>query len=327
MDYLLTAGGLAVLLLGGESLVAGATALTRHLGVSSLVIGLTVIAFGTSLPELLVAVQAAVKGSPGLASGSVVGSNIANILLILGVGALVRPIACALHSVLRDGASLLAATALFTVFAFTGGFQAGHGAALLAALAAFLIWSYVGERRLLRMAAATGGQASMQPMAALAPAPTRTVRLRSPLIAVFLIVGGSGALLLGSTMLVGGAVAIARSFAVSEELIGLTLIAFGTSLPELAAAVTAGLRGESDLVLGNVVGSNIFNCLAVMGAAAVAAPVPVAAELLRLDIWVMVAASLMLIPVMVSGWRISRLEGGILVLLYAGFIFSHTGTA
>ncbi len=329
MDYFLTAGGLAVLLLGGESLVAGATALTRHLGVSSLVIGLTVIAFGTSLPELLVAVQAALKGSPGLASGSVVGSNIANILLILGVGALVRPIACALHSVLRDGASLLAATALFTGFAFTGAFSAVHGAALLAALAAFLIWSYVGERRLLQLAAATGGQASMQPMAALAPAPTRTVRLKSPLIAVFLIAGGSGALLLGSAMLIGGAVAIARSFAVSEELIGLTLIAFGTSLPELAAAVSAGLRGESDLVLGNVLGSNVFNCLAVMGAAAVAAPVPVpvAAELLRLDIWVMVAASLMLIPVMVSGWRISRLEGGILVLLYAGFIFSHTGMA
>ncbi|MFQ5955754.1 MAG: calcium/sodium antiporter [Kiloniellales bacterium] len=321
MAYLLAAGGLAILLVGGQALVAGATGLARWFGLSTLVIGLTVIAFGTSLPELLVAVQAAVRGSPGLTTGSVVGSNIANILLILGVGALVQPIACALHSVLRDGASLLAATALFTGFALTGAFRAGHGAVLLAALAFFMVWSYVGERRALQAAGPASGLAA-QPMAALAPVPSRPRRM-TPLVAVILVAAGSGALYMGSTMLIAGAVAIARSFAVPEELIGLTLIAVGTSLPELAAALTAGLRGEADLVLGNVVGSNIFNCLAVMGAAAVAAPIPVTAEILRLDIWIMVGASLLLIPVMVVGWRVSRLEGGILLLLYAGFLASH----
>jgi len=314
VDYALAAGGLAILLLGGEALLRGAGALARRLGLSTLVMGLTVVAFGTSAPELVVSVQSAAQGNPGLATGNVVGSNVANILLILGVGALMRPIACTLRSVLRDGAALVTATAMFIGFAFTGTFEVGHGAVLLAVLVAFVLWSFAGERR--AAAAAAPGAA------ALAPPPPQFPAMRMP-AAVAVVGVGCGALFLGSSMLIDGAVAIARTFAVSDALIGLTLIAVGTSLPELAAALIASLRRDGGLLLGNVVGSNIFNCLAVMGAAALAAPVPVASELLRLDIWIMAAATLFLLPVMVTGWRISRVEGSVLVLLYAGFLASH----
>ena len=316
MDYALVVGGLAILLIGGEALLRGATALGRRLGLSTLLIGLTVVAFGTSAPELVVSVQSAAQGNPGLATGTVVGSNIANILLILGVGALMRPIACALRSVRRDGAALVTATAMFTGFAFTGAFEVGHGAALLAALAVFLLWSFMGERRVVAAAANPGA-------AALAPSPHELPAMRAP-AAVALVAVGCGALFLGATWLIDGAVAIARAFAVSEALIGLTLIAVGTSLPELTAALIASWRRDGDLLLGNVIGSNVFNCLAVMGAAALAGPVPVDSELLRLDIWIMAAATLFLIPVMLTGWRISRAEGAVLLLLYAGFLASHT---
>ncbi len=315
MDTALVVGGLAILLIGGEALLRGATALARRLGLSTLVIGLTVVAFGTSAPELVVSVTSVAQGNPGLATGSVVGSNIANILLILGIGALMRPIACALRSVFRDGVALLAATALFTGFAFTGAFETGHGAALLAALVAFILWSFMGERRVVTAVENPSG-------VALAPSPPELPAMRTT-SAVALVAVGCGALFLGATWLIDGAVAIARAFAVSETTIGLTLIAVGTSLPELAAAVIASLRRDGDLLLGNVIGSNVFNCLAVMGAAALAGPVPVAPELLRLDIWIMAAATLLLIPLMATGWRISRAEGAVLLLLYAGFLASH----
>ena len=315
MDTALVVGGLAILLIGGEALLRGATALARRLGLSTLVIGLTVVAFGTSAPELVVSVTSVAQGNPGLATGSVVGSNIANILLILGIGALMRPIACALRSVFRDGVALLAATALFTGFAFTGAFEPGHGAALLAALVAFILWSFMGERRVVAAAANPSG-------VALAPSPPELPAMRTT-SAVALVAVGCGALFLGATWLIDGAVAIARAFAVSETTIGLTLIAVGTSLPELAAAVIASLRRDGDLLLGNVIGSNVFNCLAVMGAAALAGPVPVDAALLRLDIWIMAAATLLLIPVMATGWRISRAEGAVLLVLYAAFLASH----
>jgi cation:H+ antiporter len=328
MSYLLAVGGLVILLLAGEALLRGAVSLALRLGLSTLVVGLTVVAFGTSAPEMVVSIGAAVQGSPGLATGNVVGSNIANILLILGAGAVIRPIVCMRHSVLRDGASLVVATASFMAFALTGTIEQSAGLVLLLLLLGYIVWSYASERRLVKAAKfvveepAFPGLARAPPIAEAASGSAREQAVRVPFAIILIVIGIIG-LYAGSSLLIDGAVGIARAFAVPEEVIGLTLVAVGTSLPELGAALAAAARRESDIIFGNVVGSNIFNCLAVVGAAALAAPLPISAELARQDIWVMAAATLLLIPVMITHWRIGRLEGLVFLVLYVGFIGFH----
>jgi cation:H+ antiporter len=213
----------------------------------------------------------------------------------------------------------LLASSVFIGFALTGAFERTAGVVLLSALVGYIVWSYLSERRAVEAGAAAPAMPGLvHPVPK--PAPGRPP---GTFLAIVLIVVGIVGLYLGSTLLIDGAVGIARAFAVPDEVIGLTLVAVGTSLPELAAALAAAARRESDIIFGNVVGSNIFNCLAVMGAAAVAAPLPVAPELARLDIWVMAAATLLLIPVMITHWRIGRLEGAVFLALYAGFIGFH----
>ena len=297
------AGGLALLLGGGECLVRGAVGLARSLGVPPLVIGLTVVAFGTSAPELVVSLQAALGGHPDIVLGNVVGSNNANILLIAGAAAAIRPVAAEPGAVRRDGAALMVATLAFIGLCLLGELDFGAGLALAAALAAWMAWSLRSARR-------RGSEGEDEIEAA----------PRGAALALLLTLAGIAGVLLGARLLIDGAVDVARAAGLSEAVIGLTLIAFGTSLPELAAAGMAALRGHGDIALGNVMGSNLFNMLGIAGVTAMAAPVPVPAELLRLDLWVMLAATLLLLAAMRGGRRIGRLEGGALAGAYALYI-------
>lgn len=299
------AGGLALLLGGGECLVRGAVGLARSLGVPPLVIGLTVVAFGTSAPELVVSLQAALGGHPDIVLGNVVGSNNANVLLIAGAAAAIRPVAAEPGAVRRDGAALMAATLAFIGLCLLGELGFGAGLALAAALAAWMAWSLRSARR---RGSDQDGEGGIE------AAPRRAAP------ALLLTLAGIAGVLLGARLLIDGAVDVARAAGLSEAVIGLTLIAFGTSLPELAAAGMAALRGHGDIALGNVMGSNLFNMLGIAGVTAVVAPVPVPAELLRLDLWVMLAATLLLLAALRGGRRIGRLGGGALAAAYALYI-------
>lgn len=305
--FLMTGGGLALLFFGGEFLLRGAVAVALRSGLSPLLIGLTIVACATSMPELLVTVTAGLKGVTDVGIGNVIGSNIANVLLILGVAALLRPIDVAPKLVLRDTIVMLSATALFIVFALNGEIGLFHGGAMLAALLIYLWVTYRIEK--------TGsGKASEEVLDDVGKAPCSTP------VALTLMALGLAGLVGGSELLIMGAVDLARAAGVSETVIGITLVAIGTSLPELATAIVAGLRGHTDVALGNVVGSNSFNILLIVGTLAILTPFSVADEVISFDIWAMAAASFALLPIMFLTRRIGRMEGGVFLALYIAFI-------
>ncbi len=310
MTYLMVAGGLVLLLLAGDVLVRGAVSLARCWNVPPLVIGLTIVALGTSAPELVVCVDAALTGAPELAIGNVVGSNIANVLLVLGLPAAIYPFTADGRSVRRDTLLMLGASVLFVVFAWQGRIEFSHGIVLIAGLAAFLGYSYVMARR--------GGPASEAGMAEeldeLGGRPGRHWQ------AIGYVVGGLLGLVLGAHWLVDGAIEIATAAGVSQAVIGLTLLAIGTSLPELATSVVAALRHHADVAIGNVVGSNLFNILGIMGVTAVVGPVPVPDAFLGFDLWLMLGAAGLLMILVLSGRSLNRLSGFILTLAYCGYI-------
>jgi cation:H+ antiporter len=310
LAFLQAGGGLALLFVGGEILLRGAVGLSLRFGLSPLLIGLTVVALATSMPELVVTVTAGVQGVPDIGVGNVVGSNIANILLILGLAALLCPIEREPRRILRDTAAMVAATAVFILLACAQRLSFVHGAVMLVLLVAYLAYSYRVERRSYNEAS-TGLEAIEE--AGATP--------KSAWVAVGLVVVGVLALGGGSELLVRGATTIARAAGVSETVIGLTLVAFGTSLPELATAIVAALRGHTEVALGNVLGSNIFNILLILGALFIITPVTVAPEILNFDIWALAAATLIAVPVMLTGKRITRLEGAVFVLLYLAFVW------
>ncbi len=302
MAFLLVVVGLALLVIGGEALVRGAVALAGRLGVSPLLIGLTVVGFGTSTPELVTSLNAALIGSPGIAIGNVVGSNTANILLILGIGALITPIAVARETFRRDGAALATATALCVVAVLLGEVGRVMGVALMLGLAGYLVLSYLGERRV----------PSAEPDIDTTP----TIPLRRSLA---LAIGGIAITILGAKLLVDGAIDVARAFGLSEAAIGLTIVAVGTSMPELVTSVMAALRRQSDIAFGNVIGSNIYNVLGILGITAVVSPLAVPPQIASLDIWVMAAATLLLLVFATTGRQIARWEGGVFVGLYVAY--------
>jgi len=308
MMFFYVVAGFLVLLVGAEFLVRGAVGLARQLGISKLVIGLTAVAFGTSAPELVVSVTAALKGAPELALGNVVGSNICNVLLVLGVAALVRPIACTTPWLMRDGVSVLGATVLMIGIGAMGAYTWPHGVLFLGLLTVFLYYCYHTERR------APAGETHAGEVDEVESVPATTGR--AAMVLAFGIVG----VVAGSELLVMGAIDVARFFGVSDSAIGLTLVAFGTSLPELATVVVATARGHDDIAAGNILGSNLFNILAVLGAAAIAVPVPVSPAMLSFDFWVMLGAVLVMVPYMVSGRKINRPAGVLFVLAYLGFV-------
>jgi len=307
--FLLVLGGLAVLLLAGELLVRGAVLVALRLGVSPLMIGLTVVGFGTSMPELVTSLQAAFSDAPGIAIGNIVGSNIANILLILGIAALVSPIPCPVRSVVRDGGLMLAAA--LALFALTGSGTLGRtdGAVLMLGLAAYLALVWHQERR--------------------SPVPANPDRhvaapipgLKAVGTEVGLVLAGLAGLILGGRLLVDGAVSLAELAGVSDTVIGLTVVAVGTSLPELATSFVAAMKRQSDIAYGNIVGSNIFNVLGIAGVTALSRPIAVPDSIISFDIPVMIGVTILMAVFAATGARFSRAEGAVLLGGYAAYLF------
>ena len=303
-------GGLLLLFGGGEALVKGAVAVAVRLGVSRLLIGLTLVGFGTSMPELVASVQAARVGAPGIAVGNVVGSNIANIFLILGVSAVILPIAVG-RGLRRDGAVLAVSALLLSAALLAGRLSRWIGGIFVLLILAYTLYSYFSERR-----QPDTPEARMHEAETAEAAPKRM-----PLwLGLVLALAGIAAVVVGADLLLRGALTIARAAGISEAVIGLTLVAVGTSLPELATAVMAAVRRHGDVALGNVVGSNIFNSLGIIGVTALVEPIPVPPEIVRLDIWIMLAATALLILFAVTGRRISRVEGAASLALYGGYL-------
>lgn len=299
--------GLVTLLLAGDFLVRAAVNLALRLGISALVVSLTVVAFGTSAPELLIVLSAMADDAPGLAMGNIVGSNTANILLVLGLPALAAGLYTTGFDTKKVFIFMILATVLFIILAFMGPFSWWHGGLMLSVLAAILLDQAWTARRVSRVALATEDLNGVD---------TSMPGWKITLYLLFGLVG----LPLGAKVLVVNAEIIAREFGVPETAIGLTLIAVGTSLPELATTTVAAIRRQADVALGNVIGSNMFNLLAIIGIAALVGPIPVADEFLRFDLWVMLAASFLLIPFVFFGRNITRIWGAALTLLYMAYL-------
>lgn len=305
--------GLMLLAAGAELLVRGAARLAARFGISPLVVGLTVVAFGTSAPELAVSVQAGLAGQADIAVGNVVGSNIFNVLFNLGVSALIVPLVVSGQLVRRDVPLMIGVSVLLLVMALDGRISRLDGLLLFAGIVAYAVFAIRQGRQ--------ESPALQTEYAQELRSGSRPWLERLPVQIAF-IVAGLALLVLGAHWLVGGAVVIARLFGVSELVIGLTIVAAGTSLPELATSVVAALRGERDIAVGNIVGSNIFNILAIAGIAAVVAPggLEVAPALLRFDIPVMIAVALACLPIFASGHLIARWEGVLFLGYYAAYV-------
>ncbi|WP_424930992.1 calcium/sodium antiporter [Amaricoccus macauensis] len=311
-------GGFVLLVLGGELLVRGSVGVATRFGVSPLVIGLTLVGFGTSTPELVTSVQAALGGYPGVAYGNIVGSNIANILLILGVTAIICPIAVARGALKRDGLAMLSVAAIFTLLAFVMPMGRIVGLAFVLALAGYIYLAFRQESAGAEPGAVHDkGEALSEAEAAIAPGPAPGGSLLLPL---GMAIAGIAAVVAGGALLVDGAVSLARIFGVSETLIGLTIVAIGTSLPELVTSVMAALRRQTDVAFGNIVGSNIYNILGIGGATALVSPGAVPAQIVRFDNLFMVAVSALVIWFTYTGRKLDRWEGGVLLAGYVGYL-------
>lgn len=307
--------GLLLLVLGGELLVRGASNLAERVGLSPLVVGLTIVAFGTSAPELAVSSQAALAERADFALGNVVGSNIFNVLFILGVSALVAPLAVQTRLVRREVPLMIGSAVLLLLMAFNGRVGPVEGGLLLVGAVVYATWSVAESRR--SSARSDNGEAS-GPAGASAGVSEAWTRVT---LAVLAVGGGLALLVLGARWLVDAAAATARSLGVDELTIGVTVIAAGTSLPEVATSVMAAIRGQRDIAVGNVVGSNLFNVLGILGVAAVLSPggIEVAPAALRFDIPVMIAVSVACLPIFFTGWAISRWEGLVLLGYYGAY--------
>ncbi|MEM6850379.1 MAG: calcium/sodium antiporter [Pseudomonadota bacterium] len=312
---IMVAAGLVILLMAGDLLVRGAVGLAALLRIPPLIVGLTIVAFGTSAPELVVTIKAVLSGSSGIAIGNIIGSNIANVLLVLGAPALIYPIRCATEGLDLDATIMLAATAFFSAIAYAvGAIDFKLGLTLLVLIVSFV--AYSGLR-----AARGGASAIVEDPQEIGGVP------REPMKTAALLVVGLVGLPLGAGLLVDNGGEIARRMAVREELIGLTIVAFGTSLPELSTVVSAALRKQSDVALGNVVGSNIFNLLAVGGAAGVAGGAAFDVMSLHFDIPVMAAAATLVAAYIWGNRTLGRFSGFVFTGLYLGYVAVLASTA
>ena len=304
--------GLVILLLAGDALVKGAVNLSLRVGIPALIVSLTIVAFGTSAPELLIGINAVMEDKPGLALGNVIGSNTANILLVLGVPAILARLHTSTCDTRKTFVFMIAASVLFIALAFFGTFTAISAAVLLAALA-YVLGDAFRDAQKHRRAVADVPEPEEEEVEGADP------DMPWWQIIVFLALGLIG-LPLGADLLVDNASIIAANYGVSDAVIGLTLVALGTSLPELATTVMAALRRQADVALGNVIGSNMFNLLAIIGVAALIGPITVAPEFLRFDLWVMLGASVLLVPFVSWRWNITRVWGIGLFVAYAAYI-------
>ena len=305
--------GIIFLILAGDWMVRGAAALARHWGVPALIVGLTIVAFGTSAPELVVGVQAVMQGAGELAAGNVIGSNIANVLLALGIPALIMAIPTNMTGVARNTLVCLFATVLFIALALIAKFTSDsqlifwQGAILFSGIVIYLLWMFrlskagIHDPILDEMTEIEEGEDGL---------PTNIW------VSFLYVIVGIAGLIIGGKLIVDNAVLIASEIGISETIIGLTIVAIGTSLPEIATVVVASIRGHSEVAIGNVLGSNVFNLFAVMGATAMTGPVPIERELLTFDVWVMLASSTALLIFVLTRQPIGKKTGVIFLIGY-----------
>lgn len=315
MDWIVASAALVLLLLAGDALVKGAVNLALRLGVPALIVSLTIVAFGTSAPELLISVQAALDDAPGIALGNVVGSNIANILLVLGIPALLAPMSTSDCETRKSYVQMLLASVLFVILSLGGMLTWTSGTVLLIALVAMLYSAFLETRR--HQAACQMAETGEEIEGADPDMPW-------PKIGVLLALGLVG-LPIGASLLIDASVNIARDFGISETAIGLTLVAVGTSLPELATTVMAAIRRQADVALGNVIGSNMFNLLGIMGIASLIHPIAVDPAFMEFDFWIMLGASLLLVPFVFLKRDITRAWGVLLTALYVAYVMVVLG--
>lgn len=318
LDLAMVILGLIILLAAGDFLVKGAVNLALRLGIPAFIVSLTVVAFGTSAPELLISVKAVLEDAPGIALGNVVGSNIANVLMVLGVPALFFGLQTADCDTKRSYQQMIAATVLFIVVCFLGPITWMHGLVLLAALF-WMLWDATSEARAHKRANTATDAASEEEEDEEEEVEGADPDLPWTKILLYLALGLIG-LPFGADLLLDGAVNIARAMGMSEAIIGLTLVAFGTSLPELAAVTAAAYRGHGDVALGNVFGSNMFNLLAIIGTAALFGDMRVPSEILNFDIWMMTAVTLVIAPIVYMRLNIGRVLGAVLTVAYAVYV-------
>ncbi|MEQ9247819.1 MAG: calcium/sodium antiporter [Nitratireductor sp.] len=317
-------GGLVLLIVGGELLVRGAVQVAESFGVSPLVIGLTLVGFGTSTPELVTSVQAALSDAPGIAYGNIVGSNIANILLIVGVATLICPITIASSALKRDGAVMLAVAITFSGVAYIS--ELGHvvGLVFVIALIAYVYTAFRQERT---TASSQNGHGAVydksialqETDAGLSPSASPRASL---LIPSLITIAGLALVIVGGRFFVEGSVSLARGFGISETVIGLTIVAVGTSMPEFVTSVVAGIKRQGDVAFGNIVGSNIYNILGIGGATALIAPGEVPSTIVTFDNLVMIGVTALLVFFAWTGLRIARWEGGVLLTGYVAYVYA-----
>lgn len=323
MTLLVLVAGLVLLVLGGELLVRGAVRIAAHLGISPMLVGLTVVGMGTSTPELAASVQASLAGSPGIALGNIAGSNLANLLLILGTSALLSPLLVPRGVLWRDGGVGVLATLALITAGHTLGLDRVAGLALLAGLTAYIVYAYRQERTGQPHTAAYDlATAVTEVDPALAPQQPHSESLWKP---IALVVLGLALIVSGGNLLVTSAITIAADLGVSDEVIGLTVVAVGTSLPELATSVIAALKKEGEIALGNVLGSNIFNVLFIGGLTGTIAPTVIPPSILAVDLWLVTGAALAVMLLAYTGGRLSRLEGAVMVAIYVAFVLFTVG--
>ena len=294
MEYLLLIGGLAVLIGGGEVLVRGAVGIASKFKLSPLVIGMTIVSFGTSAPELIVSLKAALEGSPEIAIGNVIGSNIANISLVLGLTAIILPIPVAVATLKRDWPIMMFVSLLFFVFILNGMLENWEGFIFVGLLLGYIIYQLKSSKK--------------------SDEETEVVK-QHILISILLIAIGVVGLAFGADWLVQGAVNIAKNFGVSEHIIAVTIVAFGTSVPELVTSVVAAVKKQMDISVGNLIGSNIFNILAVLGITAIFKEIPISETVISNDIFWVLGTSFILLPLMLN-YSISRWKGALLFFTY-----------
>lgn len=306
--------GFVILMFGGETLVNGAVAVAKRLGLPSVVIGVVLVGFGTSVPELVTSLEATLQGAPGIAVGNVVGSNIANVLLVAGVGALLIPVTKPASGFWRDSIVLTGATLMFVAAALAGEISRGLGVLFLTALVLYVTYLIVSEQRKKR--AGLEVAIPFNDDVTFEPAPKSLTR------ALVYTFGGIALTILGAKLLVLGATQIALALGVTDTVIGLTVVAIGTSLPELATAIIAGRKGESDVSMGNIIGSNIYNLLAILGITAMVQPLAIDPSLLKFDLWVMAGTTALVMAIPLVTGRINRITGAVFAAGYAGYLFT-----